>query len=82
MLRGLCHHGMELLRVAHGGDGLHVWRVAANTLNKQWRTADKGVSPVWGLGKGLTTHRKKTTCYEMSHRASDRKIILEWILGK
>jgi hypothetical protein len=25
------------------GDGLQIWRVAANILNKQSRTADKGV---------------------------------------
>jgi hypothetical protein len=34
---------MELPRVAGGGDGLQVWRVAANILNKQSRTADKGI---------------------------------------
>jgi hypothetical protein len=27
-----------------GGDGLQIWRVAANILNKQLRTADKGWS--------------------------------------
>jgi hypothetical protein len=27
-------------QVAAGGDGLQIWRVAANTLNKQSRTAD------------------------------------------
>jgi hypothetical protein len=30
------------LDVADGGDGLHIWRVAANILNKQSRTDDKG----------------------------------------
>jgi hypothetical protein len=43
-----------------GVDGLQIWRVAANILNKQSRTADKGGPPSWGLGVGLTTpHRKK-----------------------
>jgi hypothetical protein len=30
--------------VADGGDGLQMWRVAANILNKQPRIADKGWS--------------------------------------
>jgi hypothetical protein len=46
-------------QVADGGDGFQIWRVAANILNKQSRTADKGWSPSLGFGVGLTTHRKK-----------------------
>jgi hypothetical protein len=48
-----CHHGMARPRVADKGDGLQIWRVAANTLNKQLRTADCG----WfsNLGVGVTT---------------------------
>jgi len=43
-----------------------VRRVAANVLNKQSLTADKGGPPAWGLGEVLTTpHRKYATCYEM-----------------
>jgi uncharacterized membrane protein len=37
-----CHHGMARPQVADGGDALHLWRAAANILNKQSRTADKG----------------------------------------
>jgi hypothetical protein len=33
-------------------NGLQVWRVAANTLNKQSRTADKGWSSSMGVGRG------------------------------
>jgi hypothetical protein len=44
-------------QVADGGEGLQIWRVAANILNKQSRTADKGWSP--SLGVGLTTHHCK-----------------------
>jgi hypothetical protein len=52
-------------QVADGGNTLQVWRVAANILNKQSRTPDKGGPPAWGLGVGLTTpHRKKSPCYE------------------
>jgi hypothetical protein len=52
-----CHHGMARPQVADGGDGLQIWRVAANILNKQ---PTRGGPPAWGLGVGLTTpHRKK-----------------------
>jgi hypothetical protein len=37
-----CHHGMARPRVADRGDGLHIWRIAANIVNKQSRTADSG----------------------------------------
>jgi hypothetical protein len=47
-----CHHGMARPQVADGGDGLQVWKVAANTLNKQSRTADKGWSSSLGVGRG------------------------------
>jgi len=59
-----CHHGMARPRVAGGGDGLQIWRVATSILDKWSRTADK----LWssrsgvGVGRGLTTpHRTKTT---------------------
>jgi hypothetical protein len=35
-------HCMARPQVADGGDGLQIWRVAANILNKQSRTIDKG----------------------------------------
>jgi hypothetical protein len=46
-----CDHGMVRPRVADGGDGLKIWRVAANILNKQSRTADKGWSFSLGVGR-------------------------------
>jgi hypothetical protein len=51
-------HGASSGRVYK--DGLQLWRLAANTLNKQPRTADKWWSSSFGrLGVGLTTlHRK------------------------
>jgi hypothetical protein len=59
-------------QVADGGNSVQIWRVAANILNKQSRTADKGGPPAWGLGVGLTIpHRKKLSCYENSQEASD-----------
>jgi len=54
-------------RVANGGDGQQIYRVAANMSNKQSLTIDKGCPPAWGLGEGSTPpHRKKqlvTKCY-------------------
>jgi hypothetical protein len=47
-----CHHSMARSRVADR-DGLQIWRVAANMLNKQSRTA-------WGLGGRLTALPRKT----------------------
>jgi hypothetical protein len=59
-------------QVADGGDGLQIWRVAANILNKQSRTADSRWSSSLEMGVVLTTsHCKKKICYEMLQRPSD-----------
>jgi hypothetical protein len=47
-----CHHGMARPQVSDGGDALQLWREAANILNKQSRTADKGWSSSLGVGRG------------------------------
>jgi hypothetical protein len=47
-----CHYGMACPQVVDGGQGLQVWRVAANILNKQSRTADKGWPSSLGVGRG------------------------------
>jgi len=48
-----------------------IWRVAANILNKQSRTVDKGGPPSWGLGEVLPTpHHKNWPCYKMVACAS------------
>jgi hypothetical protein len=49
-----CHHGMACPQAADGGDGLQIWRVAANIFNKQWRTAEKGWSSSLGVGHGAS----------------------------
>jgi hypothetical protein len=46
-----CHDGIARPRVADGRDGLS-WRLAANILNKQPRTKDKGWSSILGVGRG------------------------------
>jgi hypothetical protein len=38
---GACHRGITR-QVAEGGEGLQIWRVAANVLKKQSLTADNG----------------------------------------
>ena len=54
------------------GERPPVWRVAANILNKQSQTADKGWFPALWLGELLTTlHRKKLRCCKTFHQASD-----------
>jgi hypothetical protein len=47
-----CHHGMARPQVADGGEGLQIWRVAVNILNKQSRTSDKGWPSSLGVGRG------------------------------
>jgi hypothetical protein len=46
---GPYHHDLACRRVADVGDGLQVWKVATNVLNKQSWTADRG----WISGLGL-----------------------------
>jgi hypothetical protein len=55
-----CHHGMAHPQFADGEDGLQLWRVDANKLNKQPQTRlTRSVAPAWRLGVGLTTFRHK-----------------------
>jgi hypothetical protein len=54
-----CHHGMARSQVADGGDALQLWREAANILNKQSRTADKGWSSSLRVGRGANNFSPK-----------------------
>jgi hypothetical protein len=45
-----CHQGVARPQVADGGEGLQIWRVATNILNKQSRTAGKGWPSSLGVG--------------------------------
>jgi hypothetical protein len=47
-----CHNGMACPQVADGGDGLQIWRIAANILNNQSMTVDRGWSSRLGVGQG------------------------------
>ena len=46
-----------------------IWRVAANKLNKQSWTADKGCPPAWGLGEVLTKPSREKTLLRNFHKA-------------
>jgi hypothetical protein len=46
-----CHHSMAHPPVTDRGDGLQIWRVAANMLNKQLRTTDSGWSSSLRVGQ-------------------------------
>jgi hypothetical protein len=58
-----CHHGMARPRMADRGDGLQIWRVAANVLKKQSRTADSGWSSSLGIRRWAINpyHKTQTT---------------------
>jgi hypothetical protein len=64
-----CQHGMVRPQDADEGDGLQIWRVTANILNKQSQTVDKGWPSSLGLGVGLTTpHRKRNRLDTKDHK--------------
>jgi hypothetical protein len=46
-------------QVADGGDGLQIWRVAADIVHKQSRTVDKVWSSTWGLVVELAAPSRK-----------------------
>jgi len=49
-----------------------IWKVGANILNKQSRTAEGGSHPALGLGDMLTApHHKNVSCYEPFTKAPD-----------
>jgi hypothetical protein len=50
-----------------GGDGLQTWKVAANVVNKQSRTADKGWSPSLRVGRASNTSWPFTTYHVTKH---------------
>jgi hypothetical protein len=77
MLNGSRHHGMPRPQVADGGDGLQIWRVTVNILNKQSRTSDRGWSSSLGFGRGLTIHHRKNSnlLRNVSHSLGPGRII-------
>jgi len=65
---------MERPQVADGSDGLQIWRVAANMLNKQSETSDKGWSSSLVLGEGLTTPGRKKRIHKMEAAKSSETL--------
>jgi hypothetical protein len=56
---------------------LQVWRVAANILDKQSRTADKRWSSSLGVGRGATTpHRKNFLLFRNVSKCRGSRLIL------
>jgi hypothetical protein len=75
-----CYYGMARPLVANGGDGLQIWRVAANILNKQSRSADKGWSSSLGVGRGAyNSSPQKIKLLRKFTRSLGRGLIL-WIM--
>jgi hypothetical protein len=73
-----CHHGMGRPQVADRGDGLQIWRVAANILNKQSLTADRGDYPAWGLDGELTTTVKNCMLRSIYNRLGSAQNRDQW----
>jgi hypothetical protein len=68
---GPCHHGVAHPPVVVGEDGLQIWRIAANILNKKSWTTAKWWSCSTGLCVSLTTlHCINPACYKILYRAS------------
>jgi hypothetical protein len=64
-------------RVVDRGDGLQIWRVAANILNKQSRTADSVWSSSLGVGRGLTAPSPYNSIFVTIHYAEPR--VMNWL---
>jgi hypothetical protein len=63
---------MALSGVADAGDGLEIWRIAANILNMQLRQPTRGGPPAGRLDEGANnSYHKNKTSYEMSQGASE-----------
>jgi hypothetical protein len=55
------YNGMARPQVVDGGGGLKIWRIAANILNRQSRTDDRGWSSSLGVGREANNPHRKTT---------------------
>jgi hypothetical protein len=70
-----CHLDVARPQVPDGAHGLQLWRAAANILNKQPRTADRGWSSSYGVGRGANNPYHKThNLLRMYTRAWDRGV--------
>jgi hypothetical protein len=71
-----CHNGMARRQVVDGGDTIQLCRAAANILNKQSWTANKGWSSSLVVGHGLTTPncKKKSLLQKFKRRLGPGRI--------
>jgi hypothetical protein len=65
-------------RVLEGGDGLQIWRIDANILNKEYQAASKGWSSSLEVGRRATTPHVKTAILLRNVKQGLR---LQWILS-
>jgi hypothetical protein len=74
---------MRVLSPRHGASSSFGWRIRPPDKKGSCGQPTRGGPPAFVFGNGLTTHRKTSACYEMSHRASgldrDGRMILAWI---
>jgi hypothetical protein len=63
-----CQNGMARPQVAYRGDGLQVWRVAANILNKRSQTANKMRSSGLGVGSLAKNSLRKNKIAEKDQK--------------
>ena len=67
--RATCHSQHSMARPLE--EGLPVWKVAANILNEQLRTAEKEWFSGRQLGEVLTTSRCRNLHYEAFYKVSE-----------
>jgi hypothetical protein len=68
-------------RVADREHGLQICWVAANILNKQSWTAEKGWSFSLGVEREVNNSVKKTACCDMLPRASDLQTLVNTVMN-
>jgi hypothetical protein len=74
-----CHHGIARPQVAYRRDGLQIWRVAANILNKESRTADmEWASSFWvGCGANNSSPYKVSLLQKITRSFGPGRISLD-----
>jgi hypothetical protein len=74
-----CHHDMAHPHFADGGDGLQIWRVAVNILNKKLWTDDKMLS--FSLGVGRAAKQLLTVKNKLVTKRSQEALDLDGFFG-
>jgi hypothetical protein len=61
-------------QVADRGDGLQIWRVATNILNKQSRTANREWPSILGVGRGANNPPQKIRIFVAKYVQGPQKL--------